>query len=88
MTPSKLKSLPWEETCKISRDYALTAIQILAKLPRKQVTPLRFVYISGHFALRKKTEDMKILEEHGMMAYGLLRVCLNPVVTSGLMRVL
>lgn len=73
VTPSNLKSVTWEENCKISRDYAITAIQSLAGLSRKQGLPLRFVYISGHFAPRKKTEDMKILDEHGMMAYGLLR---------------
>ncbi|ROV96504.1 hypothetical protein VMCG_07781 [Cytospora schulzeri] len=73
VTPQNLKSLTWEETCKISRDYAITAIHTLASTPRKQASPLRFVYISGHFAPRKKTEDMKILDEHGMMAYGLLR---------------
>ncbi|KUI71434.1 hypothetical protein VM1G_07009 [Cytospora mali] len=73
VTPSKLNSSPWEETCKVSRDYALTAIQTLAGLHRKHDAPLRFVYISGHFAPRKRTDDMKVLDEHGMMAYGLLR---------------
>ncbi|KAL9620131.1 MAG: hypothetical protein Q9160_005337 [Pyrenula sp. 1 TL-2023] len=72
-TPEHLKSQSWEETCKVSRDYAITAIKTLAEVPRKQTQPLRFIYISGHFAPRKKTEDMKVLEEHGMMAYGLLR---------------
>lgn len=80
MTPTKLKTLPWEETVKISRDYAVTAIKTLANLPRKQDgQPLRFVYMSGHFAPRERTEQLKVLDNNGMMEYGFLRVCGNPV---------
>lgn len=73
MTPMKLKSLPWEETVKISRDYALAAVDTLAKLPREQ--PLRFIYMSGHFAPRERTTQLKVLDDNGMMEYGFLRVC-------------
>lgn len=74
MTPSKLKTQPWEDTVKISKDYATTAIDTLAKLPRKQASPLRFVYMSGHFALRERTEQSKILQDRGMLEYGYVRV--------------
>lgn len=74
MTPSKLKSLPWEETVRISKDYAITAVQTLAGLPRMQSQPLRFIYMSGHFAPRKRTEQVKVLGDHGMMEYGYMRV--------------
>lgn len=70
----KLKSLPWEDTVKISKDYAITAIQTVASLPRKQDQPLRFIYMSGHFAPRERTEQPKVLGDHGMMEYGYLRV--------------
>ena len=61
--------------CKISRDYALTAIHILANLLRKQTAqPLRFVYMSGHFASREKTGHTKVLDDHGILEYSLLRV--------------
>lgn len=70
----KLKSLPWEDTVKISRDYAVTAIETLSILPRKQAQPLRFIYMSGHFAPRQRTEQMKVLDDNGMMEYGFLRV--------------
>ncbi|KAL1878151.1 hypothetical protein Daus18300_002067 [Diaporthe australafricana] len=73
VTPTKLKSLPWEETVKISKDYAITAIQTLASLPRKQTQPLRFIYMSGHFAPRERTEQVKVLGDHGMMEYGYVR---------------
>lgn len=74
MTPMKLKSLPWEDTVKISKDWAITAIQTVASLPRKKDQPLRFVYMSGHFAPRERTEQVKVLGDHGMMEYGYLRV--------------
>lgn len=70
----KLKSLPWEDTVKISKDYAITAIQTVSSLPRKKDQPLRFVYMSGHFAPRERTEQPKVLIDQGMMEYGYLRV--------------
>lgn len=70
----KLKSLPWEETVRVSRDWAVTALQTMAKLPREQAKPLRFIYMSGHFAPRKRTEQLKVLGDNSMMEYGFLRV--------------
>lgn len=76
MTPAKLKSLPWEETVRISRDYALAAIDTLARLPRGQAPrALRFIYMSGHFAPRERTAPLKVLDDNGMTEYGFLRVC-------------
>jgi hypothetical protein len=69
-----LKSIPWEETVKISKEYAITALQTVASLPRKQTQPLRFIYMSGHFATRQRTEQVKVLGDYGMMEYGYLRV--------------
>lgn len=77
MTPMKLKTLPWEDTVKISRDWAVTAIETLAKLPRKDSQTLRFVYMSGHFAPRERTEQPKVLGDNNMMEYGYLRVSAN-----------
>lgn len=74
MTPMKLKSLPWEDTVKISKDWAVTAIKTLSTLPRKQTEPLRFIYLSGHFAPRERTEQIKVLGENNMVEYGFLRV--------------
>jgi nucleoside-diphosphate-sugar epimerase len=73
VTPSKLKTVPFEETCKISRDYAITAIQTLASLRHNQDGPLRFIYMSGHFAPRNRAEVAKELVNHGLINYGLLR---------------
>jgi hypothetical protein len=77
VTPSKLKTIPFEETCKISRDYATTAIQTLDALRHKQDGPLRFIYMSGHFAPRTPAEVPKELQDHGLTNYGLLRVCMD-----------
>ncbi|KAA8645640.1 uncharacterized protein ATNIH1004_007059 [Aspergillus tanneri] len=73
VTPVKLKTVPFEETCKISRDYATTAIQTLDTLRYKQDGPLRFIYISGHFAPRSPAEVPKELQDHGLINYGLMR---------------
>lgn len=70
----KLNTIPWEETVKISRDWALTAIETLVNMPRKQTQPLRFIYMSGHFAPRERTEQPTVLGENNMMEYGYLRV--------------
>ncbi|RYP89866.1 hypothetical protein DL770_004018 [Monosporascus sp. CRB-9-2] len=72
VTPMKLKSLPWEETVKICRDYALAAIETLASVPHKD-GPLRFLYISGHFAPRTRSEIAKPLNDHGLTDLALLR---------------
>ena len=76
MTPMKLSTIPFEETCKISRDYATTAIKTLDDLHQKD-GPLRFIYMSGHFAPRSAAEVPKELQNHGLINYGLLRVCLD-----------
>ncbi|OJJ43539.1 hypothetical protein ASPZODRAFT_145894 [Penicilliopsis zonata CBS 506.65] len=61
----KLPTLPFEETCKCSRDYAMTAIQALSGL--------LFVYMSGHFAPQSWEEVPSTLRDHGLINYGLPR---------------
>ncbi|KAI2785076.1 hypothetical protein F4815DRAFT_440310 [Daldinia loculata] len=45
VTPSKLKTVPFEDAYRISRDYAVTAIRALADLRHNQDWPLRFIHI-------------------------------------------
>ncbi|KAJ5176057.1 uncharacterized protein N7482_001934 [Penicillium canariense] len=73
VTPMKLNTVPWEETCKISRDYATTAIQALHALRQTPDKPRRFIYMSGHFAPRSRAEVPEELQNHGLIDYGLLR---------------
>ncbi|KAI1647474.1 uncharacterized protein F4817DRAFT_336762 [Daldinia loculata] len=75
VTPSKLKTVPFEDACGISLDYAVTAIRALADLRHNQDWPLRFIYISGHFAPRSPAEMPKQLADNGLtlINYGLMR---------------
>ncbi|KAI1375089.1 hypothetical protein F4677DRAFT_423143 [Hypoxylon crocopeplum] len=73
VTPSKLNSVPYDEACKISRDYAITAIQTLSELRPNQKEPLRFIYMSGHLAFRNRDEVPEALKTHGFVEYGLMR---------------
>jgi hypothetical protein len=74
VTPSKVKSLPWDETVKICRDFTLNALQTLAAMPRKEYAPLRFVYVSGHYAPRSEAAITVRLADQDIMALCLLRV--------------
>ncbi|KAI0593184.1 hypothetical protein F4775DRAFT_608201 [Biscogniauxia sp. FL1348] len=73
VTPSKLKSMPFEDISKICRDYAVTAIKTLDGLRPNQKQPLRFIYMSGHFAPRSAAEVPKELIDNDLASYGLLR---------------
>ncbi len=74
MTPSKLKTMPLEEACKISRDFAITAIQALDAFREKQDKPLRFIYMSGHFTPRGLAELPKEIKDPSFIEYALARV--------------
>ncbi|KAJ4386462.1 hypothetical protein N0V93_009358 [Gnomoniopsis smithogilvyi] len=82
VTPRKQHTVPFEEVCKISREYAVKAIQTLAQSStghspeqRNDDQPFRFVYISGIAAKRDRAEAEKdqMLVERGMVEYCLVR---------------
>ena len=75
MTPSKSKGVPWTEICKVSRDYALTAIKTISAAPRKEAGPFRFIYLSGHFGQRNKGDVPEVVRANGMEELVLMRVC-------------
>jgi hypothetical protein len=66
--------LPWGETVKITRDWTVKSLETLGKLPRKQDQPLRYIYMSGHFAPRERTEQLKVLSDNNLLEAGYLRV--------------
>jgi hypothetical protein len=67
-----MASLPWEQVCKISRDYAMTGIETISQLPRDGASkPLRFIYMSGSNSERDQNKKPWV---YG--AYCLMRVCL------------
>ena len=71
MTPSKLKTMPFDEVSKICHGYAVTAIETIGKLTRPGANhPLRFIYISGVNGQRDPAKKPWIMGD-----YSLLRVC-------------
>ncbi|KAF3064448.1 hypothetical protein GL218_01355 [Daldinia childiae] len=73
VTPSKLKTVPFEDACEIFRDYAAIGIRALTDLYHDQDPPLHFIYISGHFVPRSPAEVPKELANSGLMNFGLMR---------------
>ncbi|KAI1386000.1 uncharacterized protein F4822DRAFT_359659 [Hypoxylon trugodes] len=73
ITPSKSTTFPFEETSKISRDYATTAIRTISSLRSDQSRPFRFVYMSGHFVARSLDELAAPVRAHGLVDYTLMR---------------
>ncbi|OTA90723.1 hypothetical protein M434DRAFT_22805 [Hypoxylon sp. CO27-5] len=73
VTPSKMKTTPWEEVVKVCREYTITALKTIASVPRKQGGPARFVYISGHFAPRNGAPIPKQLAEFGLVQVASMR---------------
>ncbi|KFA69545.1 hypothetical protein S40285_07275 [Stachybotrys chlorohalonatus IBT 40285] len=67
ISPAKLKSMSWEQACKISRDYAIAGIQNISPLPRDNTKPLRFIYMSGTKAERDQTKKPLLLREYCLM---------------------
>lgn len=68
ITPSNIKNIGWEETCKISRDYALKGIETISQLPRGDAKkPLRFIYLSGVNAERDQSKRPWLLADYGLM---------------------
>ncbi|KIX02556.1 uncharacterized protein Z518_08497 [Rhinocladiella mackenziei CBS 650.93] len=68
IVPSKLKTISWEQACKISRDYAIKGIETISQLPREGKTkPLRFIYMSGSHAERNQSKKPLILGDYRLM---------------------
>ncbi|GAW20838.1 hypothetical protein ANO14919_103500 [Xylariales sp. No.14919] len=66
--PSKLQSVTWEEACKISRDYAVTAVKVISQLRRDSVpSKFRFIYISGSNAERDPSKKPPRLGDYCLM---------------------
>lgn len=71
ITPAELRSVGWEQACKICRDYAIKGIEIITKLPRGDgKKPFRWVYISGSSSVRDPAEKPWVLGD-----YCVMRVC-------------
>ncbi|KAK4180908.1 hypothetical protein QBC36DRAFT_2081 [Triangularia setosa] len=62
ITPSQLKSVPWETTVKVCRDYAVNGVKVISSLTEKK--PFRFVYISGSNAVRDPAKKPLLLGDY------------------------
>ncbi|KAJ3577775.1 hypothetical protein NPX13_g2796 [Xylaria arbuscula] len=70
ITPGKLRSVSWEEVCKISRDYAVTAVETISQLRRDRQASYgqyRFLYVSGATATRDPAKKPLILPNYSVM---------------------
>lgn len=76
ITPSKMKETSWDEVVRVTRDYTLTALHTMTEVRPvgNQKAPLRFMYMSGHFAPRDRSHVVKQLADFGLAEVGLLRV--------------
>nr|QPI71213.1 hypothetical protein [Ovatospora brasiliensis] len=68
VNPAKLRSMTWEEACKVSRDFAVAAIKTIGPLPREGKTaPLRFICMSGEHAERDQTKRPFLMADYCLM---------------------
>nr|CDP29391.1 Putative protein of unknown function [Podospora anserina S mat+] len=62
ITPAQLKTVPWETTVKVCRDYAVTGIKVISSLTDKRL--FRFVYVSGANAVRDPAKKPLLLGDY------------------------
>lgn len=68
ITPSKSKTMPWDEVRKVCLDYTMAGLETLSKLPRGDATkPLQFLYVSGANTERDQTKKPWILGDYCLM---------------------
>jgi hypothetical protein len=72
ITPARSKTYSWEEVNNICYEYAVSAADTFAKLPRDgKHTPLRFLYVSGFNATQDPGKKPWFLGD-----YCVMRVCI------------
>ena len=68
ITPTKSKTMPWEEVRKTCVDYAINAVDPFAKLPRAdKAKRFRFVYVSGSAAERDPAKKPWVMGDYCLM---------------------
>ncbi|KAJ9296198.1 hypothetical protein DTO271G3_5339 [Paecilomyces variotii] len=69
VTPSKSKTMPWEEVRKICYDYTVKGLETIAQLPRDTSAgkPLRFIYTSGAMSERDQSKKPWLLGDYRLM---------------------
>ncbi|EXJ57465.1 hypothetical protein A1O7_07813 [Cladophialophora yegresii CBS 114405] len=70
ITPTKAKSMPWDEVVKVCREYTMTGLQAIVEARRRgsaRSTPLRFLYMSGESAERDQTKTPRLMTQYLLM---------------------
>lgn len=76
VTPSKLRTMPWEDVRKICLDYTVSDIEAIAQLPRGFASkPLRFIYTSGAKSQRDQSRKPWILGDYALMRVSFYSSC-------------
>lgn len=71
VTPSKSRTIPWDEVRRICLDYTMTGLETISQLPRDPASkPLRFVYTSGANAERDQSKKPWVLGDYCLMRVG------------------
>jgi hypothetical protein len=78
VTPSQLRTMPWEEVRKTCFDYTVKGLETIAHLPRNNSAdkPLRFIYTSGAKSERDPSKKPWLLGDYCIMRVSL---CIFPV---------
>ncbi|KAH6611019.1 hypothetical protein Trco_001039 [Trichoderma cornu-damae] len=68
VTPSKSRTVAWEEVRKVCLDYTVAGLETLSRLPRNNTAnPLRFIYISGVKSERDQTKKPLLLGDYCLL---------------------
>ncbi|KAJ9610681.1 hypothetical protein H2200_005458 [Cladophialophora chaetospira] len=68
VTPSKSRSLPWDEVLKTCHDYTMEGLKAIFETRGSgKATPLRFLYMSGVAAERDQTKTPKFMAQYTLM---------------------
>ncbi|KAI1780885.1 hypothetical protein F4818DRAFT_397138 [Hypoxylon cercidicola] len=68
VTRSQVSKMPWEEVCRICRDYTVVGFETITRLPRPGASkPFRFVYISGAKTVQDPAQKPWLLGDYSLM---------------------
>lgn len=72
ITPSKLKSMEFEDVKKICLDYTMLGLETIDEARGEGLESLRFVYVSGAATQRDQSKRPRWMPEYSLMRVNLL----------------
>jgi hypothetical protein len=67
ITPTKSKTMAWDEVRKVCLDYTVNGLSVTSQLARDSTSPFRFVYVSGSSAERDQSKKPMFLGDYLLM---------------------